>query len=55
MSDNPKFTIPSTGKDYKIIRENVTWSQAVENSIIYGGNLAPVSYTQLTLQTTLVV
>ena len=40
MSDNPKFTIPSTGKDYKIIRENVTWSQAVENSIIYGGNLA---------------
>ena len=40
MSDNPKFTIPSTGQEYKIIRETVTWSQAVENSIIYGGNLA---------------
>ena len=40
MSDILEFIIPSTGQEYKIIREAVTWSQAVENSIIFGGHLA---------------
>ncbi len=40
MSDTLKFLIPSTGQEYKIIQEEVTWSQAVANSITYGGNLA---------------
>ena len=40
MSDTQKIVIPSTGKEYKIIQEAVTWSEAVSNSIVYGGNLA---------------
>ena len=40
MSDIVEFIIPSTGQEYKIICEAVTWSQAVENSIIFGGYLA---------------
>ena len=40
MSNTQKIVIPSTGQEYKIIREAVTWSEAVANSIVYGGNLA---------------
>ena len=40
MSETIKFDITSTGKEYKVIQDTVTWSQAVQNSITFGGNLA---------------
>ena len=40
MANTFEFSIPSTGKQYKIIATEVMWPHAVDNSNDYGGSLA---------------